>query len=522
MTQDQGREELHQQRLSEAQQALATFAVQHSRLGNLRGITFASAVVCSLFSLKVPGWTLPTVSLVSFMIFLYLLRQHQGVIHREEQAERRVYVRRNALLRVTGGWHELPYDAVASEKQQHPYAFDLDILGKSSLYQKLCCAQTPHGKARLRSWLLTVASKSEIEARQKAVTEMAPRLDERQEFEAQALALAKRRLSDGTKEVIAAAVAQSKEQELPILAWLRGKPTILSSSFLQVVSFLLPLLNISFVTLATLGFLPHWTWLLSLGLSFLLLVKISEPAQSAFTALTLGEAKLGRYGDILVYLENARFTAPWLKARQEKLNSRSGIRPSKIMGQFQTIGAWFEVRQNGLVYPFVNSFLLWDIHCGRALENWREEAKGALESWLEIIGEFEALYSLAGLLGDEPEATLPRIQAEDGERPELLAEDLGHPLLAKSERRTNQLPPLSPGQALLITGSNMSGKSTFLRTIGLNLVLSFCGAPVIARQFQTPRCQLGTSLRIADSLSRGVSHFYAEVEKLADILKLSE
>jgi DNA mismatch repair ATPase MutS len=176
-----------------------------------------------------------------------------------------------------------------------------------------------------------------------------------------------------------------------------------------------------------------------------------------------------------------------------------------------------------MAYPFINAILLWDLHCTRALEKWKTDVKDEVERWFEVIGEFEAISSLAGLHADEPRSCVPVIEENAaGKSAYFQASGLGHPLLPPRGRVENDVESLSVGHALLVTGSNMSGKSTFLRSLGVNAVLAFAGGPALATRLSLPVCQLGTSIRISDSLKSGVSHFYAEVQKLAHVVQLTE
>jgi len=163
----------------------------------------------------------------------------------------------------------------------------------------------------------------------------------------------------------------------------------------------------------------------------------------------------------------------------------------------------------------VNALTGWDIHCVLRLEAWQRRAGRAARRWFAALGELEALSSLAGHASDEPAASFPRL-APDG--PYFDAEALGHPLIAAADRVVNDVTLSTPGQALMVTGSNMSGKSTLLRAMGLAVVLAHAGGAVCARRLALRELGLGTSIRVSDSLADGVSHFYAEVRRLRDVV----
>jgi DNA mismatch repair ATPase MutS len=175
--------------------------------------------------------------------------------------------------------------------------------------------------------------------------------------------------------------------------------------------------------------------------------------------------------------------------------------------------SYFELRYQGLIYPVANLFLLWDVHCTVNVERWQTRFGGAARDWFRVLGEVEGLSSLAGLAFDEPSFCFPKLTEE----PLLEAKGLAHPLLGAS-RVGNDVSLPGPGSALLVTGSNMSGKSTLLRSIGVAYALANAGGPVCASELSLGRLRLATSLRIRDSLEEGVSHFYAELHKLKAVL----
>jgi DNA mismatch repair ATPase MutS len=193
--------------------------------------------------------------------------------------------------------------------------------------------------------------------------------------------------------------------------------------------------------------------------------------------------------------------------------------PSQTMQRFKRLVGWFDLRHNGLLHPIVNLLTLWDIHCTLALERWQTEAGKRLRSWFGVIGWFEALSSLAAFAREEPGAVFPELVSGPAT---FRAEALGHPLIEPSRRVANDVTLATPGSALLVTGSNMSGKSTLLRAMGLATVLALSGAPVVAVRFSVSRLALTTSIRIADSLEAGVSHFYAEVAKLKTVVDVAK
>jgi DNA mismatch repair ATPase MutS len=185
------------------------------------------------------------------------------------------------------------------------------------------------------------------------------------------------------------------------------------------------------------------------------------------------------------------------------------------MRRFERVLGWFELRHNGMIYPFINVLLSWDVQCVVALEKWQQQSGRALAPWLLALGQWEALSSLAGAAYDNPDFVFPEITSE---RSAFAATGLGHPLIPARQRVQNDVVLGGPGSALLVTGSNMSGKSTLLRAMGLAAVLGLAGGAVCATRVRLSPLRVHTSMRISDSLSAGVSHFYAELEKLRQAL----
>jgi DNA mismatch repair ATPase MutS len=185
------------------------------------------------------------------------------------------------------------------------------------------------------------------------------------------------------------------------------------------------------------------------------------------------------------------------------------------MKRFERVVGWFDLRHNGMIHPFANVFLLWDAHCLLRLEAFQRDAGRNARAWFHALGEVEGLSSFAGLAFDEPSYAWPEV--EDGSA-HFTATALGHPLLSSTARVSNDVNIPAPGHALLVTGSNMSGKSTHLRSMGLAAVMALSGAPVCASRLRISPLAVRSSIRISDSLSGGVSHFYAEVSRLRGVL----
>jgi DNA mismatch repair ATPase MutS len=222
------------------------------------------------------------------------------------------------------------------------------------------------------------------------------------------------------------------------------------------------------------------------------------------------EAPFGRYVAIFRLIESTTFRAARLTHLHAEISGAT-----RELARLQTILGYAELRSSGMVAVLANAFLLWDVFCAAALLAWRARSGASVRRWIEAMAELDALAALAAFAHEHPSWAFPEIT-----KGELcfVAEGLGHPLIAPARRVDNDVSLRGPGSALMITGSNMSGKSTLLRAIGVNAVLALAGGPVCARRMSLAECQVRTSMRIADSLEEGVSHFYAELARLKAVV----
>jgi DNA mismatch repair ATPase MutS len=236
-----------------------------------------------------------------------------------------------------------------------------------------------------------------------------------------------------------------------------------------------------------------------------------EPIASAVSSR---EGALARYRSMLELIEKEPFAAESSKRRRKDLGDAEGPVASQEIRRLSTIVSYLDARHNEAFRFFIGPLVLWDAHCVLALEGWRRRAGRHVRRWLEVIGEIEALSSLAAFAHDHPEHVWPTLS----ESPAFRAKGLGHPLIEPGALVRNDVALRGPGTALLVTGSNMSGKSTLLRSMGINAVLAMAGAPVVAHELVTSVFELRTSLWARDSLAKGVSHFYAELQKLKRVV----
>jgi ABC-type multidrug transport system fused ATPase/permease subunit len=487
-----------------------------SRLvSNFRGLCFGAMVITGIAALVrdepgIWGW----VSAALAILFIVLVSWHGRVIREEDLALRWVTVNKDAVTRNGPNYRDLEEDGSRFINAVHPYADDLDLFGHASLFQRINTARTQFGQQRLASYLMNRATPEEVAARQEAARELAPLLELRQKLEALALAVTQP-LGKAAKRTEGNSKANATLDPEPLLAWAENKPGLSNKTSFVVVAWVAPLVTVSIVVAAWVLSWHPLAWIGPLIAQAILLMSVRVHVGAVFAAVSANQGVFLRFGPMLELLETLEASAERLRELKEETQSADHEPPSVAMRQFERIVSWFELRHNGLVHPFVNGVLLWDVHCVLRLEAWQRRSGRRLRKWFMALGELEALASLAAYAHDNPSFCWPEVRRGEAR---FEAVGLGHPLLAPSARVVNDVLLEGPGKGLLVTGSNMSGKSTLLRAIGANTVLALSGSVVCAKKMVVTPLAVRTSMRIRDSLDEGVSHFYAELRKLKGVL----
>jgi hypothetical protein len=508
-----GTAELYAERAAR-HQALATELGGRSRLvSNLRGLAFAVALVAALTALFGKSPAAAPLAFAGFVAFIALVVWHAKIIVAEAQALRLTRVNLDARARVTDDWHTLRDSGARFASKDHPYSGDLDIFGAGSLYQRLNVGHTRFGQETLARFLSEAAEPEAVRLRQHAAKALAPCLDERQILEAASIAVVEPPpdlAQSGTKK---RPPVEPPDPE-PFLSWAEERPRLSTRPGLALAAHVLPPITVALSFGARLVGLPAWCWTVPFVLQILLVVMARGDVDRVFRAVSSTEGAFLRYASMFEVMEGLEVDSE-LVANLKRTVLSGAARPSTAMRRFERVLGWFELRHNGLVHPFVDAFLLWDIHCVLRLEAWQRDAGTRARAWFGAVGELEALSALGGFAFDEPSFTFPEIVAGGAQ---FEARELAHPLLPRATRVANDVALRSPGRALLITGSNMSGKSTLLRSMGVAGVLALAGAPVCATSLVLSPLAVRTSMRVSDSLTGAVSHFYAEITRLKGVL----
>ncbi|MDI6034773.1 DNA mismatch repair protein [Flavobacterium sp. LB2P84] len=434
-------------------------------------------------------------SVLLFGLFVFLMRIHTKLLFQKQVNKALLDINENEISYLER--NKIPFENGQEFNDfHHPYAYDLDIFGEHSLFQNLNRTATFIGKKTLAKQLLTLLPNDEIVRNHKAVKELSEKLDWRQEF----LALAK--ISNDNQSSYETLLQWSKFNNTPL-----SKASILVSfiaPFLFLGTFVGYLISSNPIFLSVLSFL----FIFNLAVLGIYYKRISIEIANAENV----DKIINQYGLLMQKIEEEPFQSDKLTDLQQKLTLKkenASVHLKKLASLFSnmdTIG-------NFVTALLFNGTFLFNLHVLKALIQWKKDHAEALEDWLEVIGEFEMLNSLANLSYNNPEFVYPTLNTNF----EIDFSNLSHPLLNEKTRVGNDV-RFQPQSFMILTGSNMSGKSTFLRSLGINMVLSGIGSPVCASQANVHPLPVLVSMRLSDSLSDSESYFFAEIKRLKQIM----
>jgi ABC-type multidrug transport system fused ATPase/permease subunit len=434
-----------------------------------------------------------------------------------ELAERLAEINAQAIDRVERNWQAVPAPNAVAPEDRRALCDDLDLFGHASLCQLVCRARTPCGLARVANWLIVPAELDAIERRQAAVRELAGDLDYRHNLEAAASFIQ----NLGSRSERFAAWIRDRRDE----GWLR--PSLFAARVLTAAA-LISLLwfGVSTQTRMAAGFAFAGVLLVNVIFSIVFLGRV----HTVFAVVSEGADDVSRYRRLIDTASRLTPRADLLLAlHADVLQAKRGIRLLERLtwlSRFQNMKfALFFGLSVGtflffLVYVFLQFVVLWDFHVAGGLSIWRRKFGTSIDTALDAIGQIEALSSLAAVSAEHPDWVFPEFRT-DGERI-ITATALGHPLLPPAACVRNDVTIGPPGTVLLVTGSNMSGKSTLLRALGTNVVLAQAGGPVCARSFLLPPVRVATVMRVTDSLEAGISLFMAELLSIRRVVDVAD
>ena len=439
--------------------------------------------------------------IIFFAIFIYLVVSHKRIRGRMKYTKLLTNINNDSLKRIKGEWDSFKDDGEDFRNNNHNYSEDLDIFGNKSLFQWINTAKTYTGRQNL-SKLLTelVGNKKDILERQAAVDELSSMLKWRQRF-----------LAEGM-------IASDKIHDpKDLIAWSKEDNEYFRSPYKIALIRILPIITIILIVQGyILSIIPSYWPSIALFSQFIFLILKGKERQQLWSISERFNHDLRTYYNMLKTFERQHFISPYIENIQRGIKDKEGVEAFKQIDELTSIINAIANRRNSL-YSIINVITLWDLQTIIALEKWKQNSGHCLEGWLDAIGKIEALSSLAVIRFDNPDWAMPIISEDESV---LETEGIGHPLL--SNRISNDITFGHNKKVLLITGSNMSGKSTLLRTSGINLVLAYAGAPVCAKYFMASIMDIYTCMRVSDNLSENISSFYAELLRIKKIISEAE
>jgi hypothetical protein len=475
---------------------------QVNLISNLRLFDVLVAIASFVFFYRSGDYSIAWGTMgIYILIFSYLVILHSKAIRRREFIVALYDVNDMSIKRLNEEWKDFKDRGEEFKDDNHPFSGDLDIFGKSSLFQWISTANTESGRRTLsRDLMYPGKNTEEIKSRQKAIKELSHRLWWRHRFSAEGLM-----------------VSGKLKGEEELLLWAGGSSELYNNPVFVLLLRLIPAITISTLIFSYIlhiipTIVPKLLLLAQFGALF-----IGAQRNSILGRVHGYKSNIRLYSKMLKYLEKNKFNSPYIKNLQTKLLNSKNENSSSQIARLERIVDSISNRGNMMFLP-INVLLLWDYQCMVSLERWRRSSGKLIKNWIGTIGEMESLSSLAVIGHDHLDWVVP----EFTEKPSVLrAKNLGHPLLTKVQVR-NDVDIEEPTKSLLITGSNMSGKSTYLRTAGINLVLAYAGAPVCATHMKCSIMNIHTCMRVSDNLDKNISSFYAELLRIRDIVHASK
>jgi len=480
----------YQKRKNDFSITLASIKKKINVISNLRIIVALVFLVVLYFAFSHTILFLAAVPLL--IVFTVLVLRHGKLYDQKIHLENLVKICQMEERALNGDISSYPSGSEFIDPH-HPYSHDLDIFGEGSLFQAINRSNTFHGKKYMAQRLsYPLSSSSEIYDQHHAIQELSGKTDFRQHFQGAGMEIEE----------------QPTDRE-ELLRWVKQPAFIYSSPFFKIALPVLPVLTIGLV-IASFFIITVKPIAILLALSQWAILGVYLKKVNAFhESISKKKYILEKYSRLLFYFRKENFSSTLLKTAASGAHN-ADIKVKKLASLVTSLNA----RLNAMTNLVVNSLFLYDLQYVYRLEKWKHENAANLNKWLDIISETEVLGSLGTFAFNHPYFTYPQITTELS----VKAIGLGHPLLPENECVTNDLPMGKDQSILIITGANMAGKSTFLRTTGVNLVLALTGSPVYAKDFHCPVINIRSGMRTADSLKDHQSYFYAELDRLKTIM----
>ena len=492
--------EIYKAQIKKLETDLNQFNKWSDHLSSLRTMSFFIALVVGSFN-QYQNWFSTWWLGLYILFFLILVIIHEWVASKKSSTQLQVDFFLKGINRINGNWHKDQIDHGLVEIKDHLFAHDLEIFGKDSLFNLLCTATTQSGKQQLQKWLCQNPSKELIEARQCASKELSSEVDFR--------------LSLNVK----ASIIKDRIHPDRLTKWAQTPANFTKSQILKYQLIAWALTCTMIIGLILWGYLNQApiVFFSALLLELVFYNFINKKLSPLFANMGTPNKELNFISKLLTIVEHKSFSSPFLKSLQVDLRSGAGVASKEIL-YFDKLIQRLDMRRNQVFALFAYLFM-WSVHFGLRIEKWKSEHEKEIPIWLETVGEFEAINSIANYAFEHPADNYPTIK--DG--PAFFSgEELGHPLMSEVECIRNSIDLNQNSNLWIISGSNMCGKSTFLRVVGINIVMSKLGAPVRAKSLSLSPLTLGSSINVQDSLEKGHSKFYAEILQLKRIVEAAK
>ena len=486
---------LYQQRAKDFADLAASLKQQYNYYSIVRLVVFFVGVFVGIFIFSqfhfVLGFIYIAVFLLGFGKFIFW---HHGILRASRHNRFLADINEEEIAALNHRYTQFESGAEFADPH-HPYTVDMDVFGDYSLFQYCNRTATAIGKKELARFLTTQAEKSEILARQAAIKELATKLDWRQNFQA------------------IGRVTEDKSEHLRLLElWLSDLPFVRNNQWLKIALIVVPIWMLIGLSIS----IYYLSWQLALLFTLLpafILLRTTEKVNETHGRTSHAEAMLSFYAQLIQHIEKASFKAKKLNILKNNFIIKNTKASSQIQQLSKIIGQ-LNVRYN-VFAVFLNLLALWDLQWVCKLEKWKAKNREHLPQWFAALQQFEAINSLATLYYNHPDWVFPSIT----ESKQFDSQQLGHPLIHHSKRVCNDFSLPTQAHIKLLTGSNMAGKSTFLRTVGVNIILAMAGSAVCAKALSLPILRVYTSMRTQDALHESTSSFYAELKRLKVIIE---
>ena len=486
----------YQNLLDERRRQEAALARRADQVSNARLVTFVVGAVLA-WGATLGGWMSTWWLSLPVAVFIALVVFHDWVLLNRDRVTRAVAWYEHGLARLEDRWPGIGARGNRFADADHLFAQDLDLFGKGSLFQLLSTAQTRAGEGTLATWLREPSDRAEVTSRQEAAHDLRPRL--------------------ALREQLATAGADMRAAVHPtaLVGWATASPA-LPGVWPRFVAVALGVLTVTTLVAWVRGASAALPLMLALAAGAVFARRFHGRTGRVMHAAAAPAGELTVLGRVCGVLREDTYAAPRLSALRASLETADG-EVHQVACRLQRLVELHDWQHN-LVFKPVAALLFWELQCAFAVESWRARYGAVVPEWLRHVGEFEALSALGTYAYEHPADVYPQLVDADGP-PVYEAEALGHPLIPTAVSVANDVTLGADPQVLIVSGSNMSGKTTLLRSVGVSTVMALMGAPVRARRLRLSPMMIGATLRIEDSLQAGRSRFYAEVLRLGQIVE---